>query len=78
MNRLDYDQQKCSLAILLVVIIPNQRINKVSLLFFGLSGISAVFLVIRVFPVNLGTVFFSVYKLINIIFLKNGTVPLIK
>ena len=29
----------------------------VSLLFFGLSGISAVFPVIRVFPVNLGTMF---------------------
>ena len=27
----------------------------ISLLFFGLSGISAVFPVIRVFPVNLGT-----------------------
>ena len=30
-------------------------ITNVSLLFFGLSGISAVFPVIRVFPVNLGT-----------------------
>ena len=44
----------------MLIIIKNYIYNKlpiyVSLLFFGLSGVSAVFPVIRVFPVNLDTV----------------------
>ena len=45
-----------------------------SLLFFGLSGISVVFPVIRVFPVNLGTAFAYSCSFTSHISYKNGMI----
>ena len=46
----------------------------ISLLFFGLSGISVVFPVIRVFPVNLGTAFAYSCSFTSHISYKNGMI----